>query len=287
MAGQGSLVVVGTPIGNLADLSPRAAEALRGADVVACEDTRRTAPLLRHAGAEAPMVAVHRHNEAARAADLVGRMRAGARVALVSDAGMPLVSDPGARLVRAALDEGLAVEVVPGPSAVTAALAASGLAGEGGFAFLGFAPRRAAERRRLVERLAGLDVPAVAFESPRRLPGLLADLAAALPDRPVAVCRELTKLHEEVVRGTAAEVAHRLAEPVRGEVTVVVGAAPGAPAPDEARLREVLAILREAGLGPARAADVAAALGAAPRNRAYREALAGREPDEGAPGEPH
>ena len=123
----GSLVVVGTPIGNLADLSPRAAEALRGADVVACEDTRRTAPLLRHAGAGATMVAVHQHNEAARAADLVARMRGGARVALVSDAGMPLVSDPGARLVRAALDASVPVEVVPGPSAVTAALAASAL----------------------------------------------------------------------------------------------------------------------------------------------------------------
>ena len=144
MAGQGSLVVVGTPIGNLADLSPRAAEALRGADAVACEDTRRTAVLLRHAGSDAPMLALHQHNEAGRAADLVARMRDGARVALVSDAGMPLVSDPGARLVRAALDAGLPVSVVPGPSAVTAALAASGLAGEGGFVFLGFAPRGAA-----------------------------------------------------------------------------------------------------------------------------------------------
>jgi 16S rRNA (cytidine1402-2'-O)-methyltransferase len=280
-------VVVGTPIGNLADLSPRAAEALRAADLVACEDTRRTAPLLRHAGANAPMASLHQHNEAARAADLVARIRDGARVALVSDAGMPLVSDPGARLVRAAIDAGLEVEVVPGPSAVTAALAASGLAGEGGFAFLGFAPRRAAERRRLVERLAGLDVPVVAVESPRRLPGLLAEIAAALPDRPVAVCRELTKLHEEVVRGSAAEVARRLAQPVRGEVTVVVGAAPGAAGTDDARLREVLALLRQAGLGPARAADVAAALGAAPRNRAYREALAARDAAEGRPGKPH
>jgi 16S rRNA (cytidine1402-2'-O)-methyltransferase len=280
-------VVVGTPIGNLADLSPRAAEALRAADLVACEDTRRTAPLLRHAGANAPMASLHQHNEAARAADLVARIRDGARVALVSDAGMPLVSDPGARLVRAAIDAGLEVEVVPGPSAVTAALAASGLAGEGGFAFLGFAPRRAAERRRLVERLAGLDIPVVAFESPRRLPGLLAEIAAALPDRPVAVCRELTKLHEEVVRGSAAEVARRLAQPVRGEVTVVVGAAPGAAGTDDARLREVLALLRQAGLGPARAADVAAALGAAPRNRAYREALAARDAAEGRPGKPH
>ncbi len=284
MAGQGSLVVVGTPIGNLADLSPRAAEALRG---------RRRGRLRGHPphrdrccatpARTAPMVAVHQHNEAARAADLVERMRAGARVALVSDAGMPLVSDPGARLVRAALDEGLPVEVVPGPSAVTAALAASGLAGEGGFAFLGFAPRRAAERRRLVERLAGLEVPAVAFESPRRLPGLLAEIAAA-PARPPR--RRLPRAHQAArggLRGTAAELAARLAEPARGEVTVVVGAAPAAAAPDEARLREVLALLREAGLGPSRAADVAAALGAAPRNRAYREALAAREADAGRP----
>jgi 16S rRNA (cytidine1402-2'-O)-methyltransferase len=273
VAGQGSLVVVATPIGNLADLSPRAAQALREADLVACEDTRRTATLLRHAGSEAPMVAVHQHNEAARAADLVARMRAGARVALVSDAGMPLVSDPGARLVRAALEASLPVSVVPGPSAVTAALVASGLAGEGGFVFVGFVPRRAADRRRLMERLAGLDVPAVAFESPRRLPALLAEIAAAWPDRQVAVARELTKLHEEVLRGTAAQVAARVREPPRGEVAVVVGPAAAPAEPDDARLREVLALLRDAGLSPARAAEVAAALGAAPRNRAYRIAL--------------
>jgi 16S rRNA (cytidine1402-2'-O)-methyltransferase len=272
MTGQGSLVVVGTPIGNLGDLSPRAAQALREADLVACEDTRRTAVLLRHAGSSAPMVAVHRHNEAARAAELVERMRGGARVALVSDAGMPLVSDPGSRLVGAALDAALPVTVVPGPSAVTAALAASGLAGEGGFAFLGFAPRRAAERARLVERLGALDVPAVLFESPRRLPGLLAEIAAALPERPLAVSRELTKLHEEIVRGPAAEVAARVGPAPRGEVTLVVAAAP-APPPDDARLDQVLAALRDAGLSPARAAEVAAALGAAPRNRAYRRAL--------------
>ena len=276
MTGQGSLAVVGTPIGNLADLSPRAADALRDADLVACEDTRRTAVLLRHAGSDAPMLALHQHNEAGRAADLVARMRDGARVALVSDAGMPLVSDPGARLVRAALDAGLPVSVVPGPSAVTAALAASGLAGEGGFVFLGFAPRRPAERRRLAERLAGLDVPAVGFESPRRLPALLAELAAALPDRQVAVCRELTKVHEEVVRGTAAELAARYADaPPRGEVAVVVGGAPAGAAPDDARLDEVLALLRDAGLGSGRAADVAAALGVASRNAAYRRALGG------------
>ena len=287
MTGQGSLVVVGTPIGNLADLSPRAAEALRDADLVACEDTRRTATLLRRAGSQAPMLAVHQHNEAGRAAELVARMQAGARVALVSDAGMPLVSDPGARLVRAALDAGLPVGVVPGPSAVTAALAASGLAGEGGFAFVGFVPRRGGERRRLMEALGGLQVPAVAFESPKRLPALLAEIAEAWPERPVAVCRELTKMHEQVVRGTAAEVAARVREPPRGEITVVIGAAAPSAEPGDSRLREVLGLLRQAGLSPARAAEVAAALGAAPRNRAYRQALSERGSGPGdAPG-PH
>ena len=274
MADAGGLVVVGTPIGNLDDLSPRAAAHLRDADLVACEDTRRTATLLRHAGADVRMVAVHRHNEAARAADLVERMAAGARVALVSDAGMPLVSDPGARLVRAALDAGLPVTVVPGPSAVTVALAASGLAGEEGFAFAGFVPRRGAERRAFMERLGALSVPAVAFESPQRLPALLAELAAAWPERPVAVCRELTKLHEEVVRGTAAEVAARFAEPPRGEIAVVIGpAAVAAEDPGSGTLHAAMALLLDAGVGATRAAEVAATLGVAPRNRAYRVAL--------------
>lgn len=270
----GSLTVVGTPIGNLDDLSPRAALALREADLVACEDTRRTAALLRHAGSDAPMVPLHAHNEAARSADLVRRIADGARVALVSDAGMPLVSDPGARLVAAAAAAGLPVAVVPGPSAVTAALAASGLAGEGGFRFLGFVPRRAAERRALAGALASCPVPCVAFESPNRLPATLAALAEALPDRPAAVCRELTKRHEEVLRGTLAELADRIAAPPRGEVTLVVGAAPPSPPAGEDRLRAGAGVLLEAGLAPARAAEALAALGVAPRNAAYRAALA-------------
>lgn len=269
-------MVVGTPIGNLDDLSPRAAAHLRDADLVACEDTRRTATLLRHAGARTRMLAVHQHNEAARAAELVDRMRAGGTVALVSDAGMPLVSDPGARVVRAAIDAGLPVTVVPGASAVTTALAASGLAGDAGFAFLGFVPRKGAERRAAMERIGALDVPAVCFESPQRLPALLAELAAAWPGRPVAVCRELTKLHEEVVRGTAAELAARFDAPPKGEIAVVIGAAP--PEDDagdaDARLAETLGVLLDAGLGAGRAADVAATLGAASRNHAYRAALA-------------
>lgn len=271
----GELIVVATPIGNLADLSERAAATLRDADLVACEDTRRTAVLLRHAGSSAPMVPSHAHNEAGRASDLVRRMRAGARVALVSDAGAPAVSDPGRRVVAEALAAGVPVSVVPGPSAVVAALVASGLAGEG-FAFLGFFPRKAAERRALLARLADPPWPLVGFESPHRLPGLLADLAAAEPERAAAVCRELTKRHEAVTRGTLAELAERHAGAPRGEVTVVLG--PPAPAraagaaPDA--LDAGLAVLLDAGLSPARAAEALAALEVAPRNAAYRAALA-------------
>ena len=271
------LTVVGTPIGNLDDIAPRAVRALCDADVVACEDTRRTAVLLRHVGATAPMVALHAHNEAARSKELVERMAAGARVALVSDAGMPVVSDPGARLVRAAAAAGIAVSVVPGPSAVTAAIALSGLGEGAGFVFLGFLPRRAGERAALIERLGTLDVPAVAFESPNRLSAFLEALAAALPDRPVVVCRELTKMHEEAVRGTAAEVAARFAGAARGEVTLVIGAAPdsagGSDAAGDARLRIGLAVMLDAGMGAGRAAEAVAALGVAPRNRAYEVAL--------------
>jgi 16S rRNA (cytidine1402-2'-O)-methyltransferase len=269
----GGLVVVGTPIGNLEDLSPRAAACLRDADVVACEDTRRTAVLLRHAGAESRMVPLHAHNEASREEGLLARMRAGETVALVSDAGMPLVSDPGARLVRAAAQEGIPVTVVPGPSAVTTALALSGLAEGGGFHFAGFAPRAAGERRAFAERLEGLDVPAVVFESPNRLPGLVRELAGRWPDRPAAVLRELTKLHEEALRGTLAELAERLDAPPKGEVVLVLGPPPPAAPAEGAALRDALAQMLDAGLGAGRAADLAATLGLARRNAAYRAAV--------------
>jgi len=270
----GSLTVVATPIGALADLSPRAAEALCAADVVACEDTRRTAGLLRHAGSDAPMVPSHQHNEARRATDLVRRMEDGAHVVLVSDAGMPGVSDPGARVVAAAIDAGLPVTVVPGAGAVETALVASGLATGTGYAFAGFAPRKAGELRTFVEHLDSCGEPVVVFESPRRVGALLAAIAAHDPGRPVAVCRELTKVHEEVIRGTAAELAARVNAPLKGEIAVVV-APPPAPAPaDEGQLAEAMAPMLDAGMSPARAADVAAALGAAPRNAAYRAALA-------------
>jgi 16S rRNA (cytidine1402-2'-O)-methyltransferase len=203
-------------------------------------------------------------------------MLAGQTVALVSDAGAPGVSDPGARVVAAAAAAGIPVTVVPGPSAVQAALAASGMPA-GRFVFVGFFPRRPAERRELLAALADPPMTMVGFESPRRLPGLLADLAAHDPERPVAVCRELTKLHEEVARDSAARLAERFAEPPRGEVTVVIGPPASAPRPDDSRLAAGLESLLDAGLGPARAAEAAAALGAAPRNEAYRAALAAAE----------
>jgi 16S rRNA (cytidine1402-2'-O)-methyltransferase len=210
------LVVCPTPIGNLEDITLRTLSALREADVVACEDTRRTRVLLDRFGVSAPLVSYHEHNEEARARELVGRMQAGEVVALVSDAGMPLVSDPGFVLVREAVAAGIGVEVLPGPSAVITALVASGLPSDR-WRFVGFLPRRASELQ------AVLDSPetVVAFESPKRLGK---SLAAIAPPRQVAVCRELTKVHEEVVRGTAGELAARYADsPPRGEIVLVVG----------------------------------------------------------------
>src|SRR6202453_2262339 len=218
----GRLVVCPTPIGNLEDVTLRVLVTLREADMVACEDTRHTRVLLERHGIAAKLLSYHEHNERARAAELVERMRAGAVVALVSDAGMPLVSDPGFALVRACIEAGLEVEVLPGPSSVATALVASGLPAER-WRFVGFLPRKAAERGRLLERA---EETLVAFESPRRLAGVLEQLSELDPDRPIAVCRELTKLHEEVRRGTAAELAAYYSEHApRGEVVLVVGPA--------------------------------------------------------------
>jgi 16S rRNA (cytidine1402-2'-O)-methyltransferase len=212
----GRLVVCPTPIGNLEDVTLRTLSALRDADVVACEDTRRTRVLLDRFGVKAPLVSYHEHNEEARARELVERMRKGDTVALVSDAGMPLVSDPGFVLVRECVAAGLAVEVLPGPSAVITALVASGLP-SARWRFEGFLPRKQGELRAVFQSPETI----VAFESPRRL---AATLAVIEPSREVAVCRELTKVHEEVVRGTAGELAARYAnETPKGEIVLVVG----------------------------------------------------------------
>jgi 16S rRNA (cytidine1402-2'-O)-methyltransferase len=265
----GRLVVCPTPIGNLEDVTLRVLAALRDADVVACEDTRHTRKLLDRYGVTAPLVSYHEHNERERAAELVKRMRSGAVVALVSDAGMPLVSDPGFILVQACIAAGLAVEVLPGPSSALAALVASGLPAER-WRFVGFLPRKKGELERV---LSSTPETLVAFEAPQRLVATLALLAAGDPTRPVAVCRELTKLHEEVRRGTAAEIAaHYEREPPRGEVVLVVGAAPpGAGQPDMAeRALTALQALVEAGARPRPAAKALAELTGVPANRLYR-----------------
>jgi len=261
----GRLIVCPTPIGNLEDVTLRVLAALRAADVVACEDTRRTRVLLDRYGVSARLVSYHEHNERQRARELIARMREGAVVALVSDAGTPLVSDPGFVLVQACAAGGLAVEVLPGPSAATAALVASAMPTDR-WRFAGFLPRK----RAALERAFSAPETLVAFESPRRLAAALKVLADVDPERPVAVCRELTKAHEEVVRATAAELAARYAaEPPRGEVALVVGAAAAQDA-DSGPVVQALARLVDAGAKPRAAAAVLAELTGVGANELYR-----------------
>ncbi len=265
------LAVCATPIGNLEDVTLRVLRELAEADVVLAEDTRHTHKLLDRHGIEARLLSYHEHNEAMRTAELVPRLAAGERVALVSDAGLPGVNDPGARLVAAALEAGVAVTVLPGPSAVGTALVASGLVGER-YQFVGYLPRAERALAALGEELARWPWPVVAFESPQRLPRSLAVLARVVPDRQAAVCRELTKRHEEVVRGTLSELAGRFGEPVRGEVTLVLGGAE-TPVADEDEAASAVAELVAAGLARRQAADVVARLTGASRNRLYRASL--------------
>jgi 16S rRNA (cytidine1402-2'-O)-methyltransferase len=263
----GRLVVCPTPIGNLEDVTLRVLRVLAESDVIACEDTRQTRKLLTRHGIEARLVSYHEHNERRRARELVERIGAGEVVALVSDAGTPGVSDPGAVVVRACMEAGLPVEVLPGPSAAVTALVASGLPGER-WRFAGFLPRREGELRRELE--AGTHETLVAYESPRRVGATLRTLAALDPERPVAVCRELTKLHEEVVRGTAAELAERFAEGARGEVVLVIGpAADSGRELDVAGAREAVERLVEAGARRRAAASVVASLTGVAANRLY------------------
>jgi 16S rRNA (cytidine1402-2'-O)-methyltransferase len=264
------LAVCATPIGNLDDVTLRVLDELRNADVVLAEDTRHTRGLLERHGIRARLVSYHEHNEAARVAELLPRLEAGERMALVTDAGIPLVSDPGARIVRAALDAGVAVTVLPGPSAVETALVASGLGG-GRYAFVGFLPRKAGELAALWRETAGWGMPVVAFESAQRMGASLRSLAAFDAAREVAVCRELTKRFEEIARGAAAELAERFADAPRGEVTLVVGA--GSDVADPAGARAAMADLVAAGTPRRIAAEVVARLTDMSRNDLYREAL--------------
>jgi 16S rRNA (cytidine1402-2'-O)-methyltransferase len=264
------LAVCATPIGNLEDVTLRVLRELAEADLVLCEDTRRTKILLERHGIEAKLLSYHEHNEAERTAQVLPRLESGDRIALTSDAGLPGMSDPGVRLIEAALEAGVPVTVLPGPSAVETALVASGLLGEQ-YRFLGYLPRAEKARAALWEEL-GRPEPTVAFESPRRLPASLASLAARWPDRPVAVCRELTKRFEEVVRGSAADVAARFSAPPKGEITLVVGGGEAAEGDEEEALA-ALAELVEAGVGRRQAADIVARLTGTSRNRLYRGSL--------------
>lgn len=271
------LAVCATPIGNLSDVTLRVLEELRDADLVLCEDTRRTRILLDRHGIEARLTSYHRHNEASREREVLERLVRQDRIALVSDAGLPGVNDPGGRLVRAAVAAGHAVTVLPGPSAVETALVASGVEAER-YAFVGYLPRRAAALRELARELRGWDGAVVAFESPRRIGASLGVLAEELPDRSGAVCRELTKRFEEVARGSLGELAARFAEPPRGEVTLVL-APPAGPTRDGAvgdvRPSAVAAVARlvDAGASRRTAAEVVAQLTDVPRNELYRASL--------------
>lgn len=219
-------MLCGTPIGNLEDMSQRAVRVLDEADIIACEDTRRTRKLLSHFGIAAPSLTVYNEgNERRKASDLVAEMARGKTVVLVSDAGMPGLSDPGYRLVRAAIEANIAVEVVPGPTAAISALAVSGLP-PGRFVFEGFLSKKSGERRRRIEELAPERRTIVIFESPHRIEETLADLLAGLGDRPAALARELTKMHEEVRRGTLSELVRSVEDdPPRGEIVIVVAGA--------------------------------------------------------------
>jgi 16S rRNA (cytidine1402-2'-O)-methyltransferase len=272
----GRLFVVGTPIGNLADLTDRARETLRTVEILAAEDTRRTGRLLAQAGIKRRIVSLFEGNERERTDLLLTRLREGADVAIVSDAGMPTISDPGFRLVRACAEEGIEVRVVPGPSAVTAALAVSGLPVDR-FVFEGFLPRRAGMRRERLQGLARDPRTVVLFESPLRVATLLRDVLVELGDRRMALARELTKLHEEVIRGRVAEVLARLGDvPLKGEVVVVLE---GHVEPDEADLLELLGEARRlvaGGMRKREAASTVARRHNASANDVYRALIAAR-----------
>jgi len=270
----GRLLVVGTPIGNLGDLTPRAAEALRTADLVVAEDTRLARRLLAHLGARRPTVSYNDHSPETRTGELLDRLAAGATLALTTDAGMPAVSDPGARLVEAARAAGASVEVLPGPSAVTAAIAAAGVESLG-FLFGGFLPPRPAAARdaalrRLLDASGSAALPLVLFEAPPRIDALLASLEREVPDARVALCRELTKLHEEVLVGTPAEVRAARSEP-RGEVTLVVSRVPRPEPAAPLDLNALVGAAAGAGLSPRTIVELLRAAGV-PRREAYRAA---------------
>jgi 16S rRNA (cytidine1402-2'-O)-methyltransferase len=272
----GRLDVVATPIGNLADLSPRARDALARADVIAAEDTRHTAALLQAVGLSRPLLSLHEHNETSRLPELLARLESGQTIALVSDAGTPLLSDPGYELVREAAAHGVPVQAIPGPSAITAALAVAGLPTDR-FCFEGFLSAREGERNSQLSALATERRTLVFFESPHRIAATLRDMAAAFgAERAAVVAREISKLHETIYRGTLVQLAEKAAAEAnfaRGEITVVVQGAPAeAAGVDAVTLERTVALLVKE-LPPGKAASLASQLTGAPRSEAYSLAL--------------
>jgi 16S rRNA (cytidine1402-2'-O)-methyltransferase len=269
----GTLFVVATPIGNLEDITYRAVRVLREVDLIACEDTRHSAKLLQHYGIDKSTVSYHEHNEAARAEELVAKLEQGLSVAQVSDAGMPGISDPGYRMIKLAIERGIPVVPVPGPSALIAALAASGMATDS-FQFLGFLPARSGQRRTLLETLRNAEHTTVVYEAPHRIAETLQDVVELLgADRPVVLARELTKVHEEFIRGTAAELLrHCKDREPKGEITLLIGKGEQRAAEPEkdiaSRLQE---IMREQQLDESAALKALAKEQGISKSEAYRE----------------
>ncbi|HKB80436.1 MAG TPA: 16S rRNA (cytidine(1402)-2'-O)-methyltransferase [Thermoanaerobaculia bacterium] len=268
----GKLLIVGTPIGNLGDLSPRAVEALKSADVILCEDTRHTRKLLTHFGIDRPAESLHEHNEEEKSAAAIARIEGGATMALVSDAGMPVMSDPGYRLVRLARERRIAVEPVPGPFAGALALAASGIA-PAPFTFYGFAPHRGNERREFYARIAEAATTAIVYESPERIIASLEDALQTIGDVEITLAREMTKIHEEFLNGTVSAVLEQLRSraAVRGEITLVFGpAAPTKPAFDREAIAAEFERLRAGGMRRNDALKVVAEKFGVRKNEIYR-----------------
>jgi 16S rRNA (cytidine1402-2'-O)-methyltransferase len=277
----GCLYLVATPIGNLEDITLRALRILRESDQIACEDTRHTQKLLNHYEIAKPLVSYHEHNELTRAPELLIALEQGAKISLVSDAGMPLVSDPGYRLVTLCLRHKIPVVPIPGPSALLAALSASGLPNEE-FLFVGFLPARSAERHRALERLRIEDRTIILYEAPHRVQECVADAIEVLGDRPACLAREVTKLHEEFLRGKLSEIASSLEErPARGEITLLIGAADAAEARHHADSAQSLAarvdeLMHQAKLDRKEALKLAAKERGMTRRAAYNEMLGNR-----------
>lgn len=269
----GTLYLVATPIGNLEDISFRALRVLKQVALIACEDTRQTRKLLHHYAIRTPLVSYHEHNEAERAPELVAKLLAGTSIALLSDAGTPLVSDPGYRLVERAVSAGVPVVPVPGPSAVLAALTASGLPTDQ-FYFAGFLPAGAGQRRNVLESLRDVDATLIFYEAPHRILKTLADLEEILGNRPLVVAREITKIHEEFLRGTPASIRAELESraSIRGEFTVVVGRAPSQNADQQPSLAETVEECIRAGLSRMEAIKAVARRTGLPKREVYKAA---------------